>query len=71
MKNKNLILVKEEACIYCHSWTVIDPYCQCTYSNVPTVELEFEHCECCGHTISEPADTEFNYAQLKKLEENE
>jgi hypothetical protein len=49
---------------------IIDANCVCVYSrNYPTVELEFKHCDCCGHTSDEYADTEFNQQQLEQLED--
>ena len=64
--------VKHKVCTECLSPSIIDADCICVYSkNYPTVELEFEHCSCCRNTSDEYADTEFNEAQLKKLEDAE
>jgi hypothetical protein len=60
--------VKYKVCTQCLSPSIIDADCICVYSrNYPTVELEFEHCSCCGNTSDEYADTEFNEEQLDKL----
>jgi hypothetical protein len=62
--------IKYKVCTECLSPGIIDADCICVYSrNYPTIELEFEHCSCCGNTSDEYADTEFNETQLKKLED--
>ena len=62
--------VKHKVCTQCLSPIMVDADCICVYRrNYPTVELEFEHCNCCGHTSDDYADTEFNEEQLDKLED--
>jgi len=64
-------LQKFTVCRSCTSVTITDRNCRCTYSNgYPTIELEFEVCDCCGNLISDgnPADTLFNDEQFKKHE---
>jgi hypothetical protein len=64
--------IKHKVCTSCLSPVIIHIDCICTYSNkYPTIELEFEHCSCCGHTSEKYADTEFNYSQLKQLEDEQ
>lgn len=64
--------VREKVCTSCLSPAIVDVDCICTYSNkYPTIELEFEHCSCCGHTSEDYADTEFNNSQLKQLEDEQ
>ena len=67
-------LEKHEVCISCFSVGISYNDCQCTYqNNYPTIELEFEVCECCGNLISDgtPADTEFNKNQFEKHNEKQ
>lgn len=57
-------------CAACHGIGVPEPECICTYQNgYPTIELEFEVCDCCGHPVSDgtAADTPFNDEQFAKL----
>jgi len=61
---------KEKVYTLCLSPTITDVDCVCVYHrNYPTVEIEFEHCNCCEHTSDNYADTEFNKTHLKKLED--
>jgi RNase P subunit RPR2 len=60
-------LIKEIVCASCHSLAIVDKDCICVWENkYPTIELEFEQCECCGHVSEYPADTEFNMKQLQE-----
>lgn len=64
-------LEKHTVCAHCHSVGIIYNDCICTYQNgYPTVELEFEVCNCCGNLVSDGqcADTPFNEKQLKENE---
>jgi hypothetical protein len=61
---------KHIVCANCESVGITDNDCICTYQNkYPTVELEFEVCNCCGNLLNDGqrADTPFNDEQLKKL----
>ena len=60
-------LEKFTVCSSCYSVGIRDMDCICGYQNgYPTIELEFEVCDCCGQLISDgdPADSEFNNAKL-------
>lgn len=66
-------LEKFKVCADCYSIGISIYDCVCTYQNgYPTIELEFEVCECCGNVVSDgtPADTSFNTEQIRafKLE---
>lgn len=62
-------LIKIEACTSCYSHALLYVDCICSYQNgYPTIELEFEECECCGVISTHYADTEFNKLQLEKYE---
>ncbi len=66
------ILQKFKVCTSCLSVNITDNDCICMYQkDYPTIELEFEVCECCGHLIEDgsPADTSFNDQQFTKLNE--
>lgn len=66
-------LEKHTVCTSCYAVGIEHADCVCTYQkDYPTVELEFEVCECCGQLISDgsPADTEFNDAQMDRLRTN-
>jgi RNase P subunit RPR2 len=66
--SENTILIKEHVCARCHSLSIIDRDCVCTYQNgYATIELEFEKCLCCGNVSDQPADTEFNIKQYETL----
>jgi len=59
-------LEKRTVCKSCLSVRITDNDCICTYSNgYPTIELEFEVCDCCGQLVNDgdPADSEFNNKQ--------
>ena len=59
-------LERIKVCKKCLSPGITDPDCICCYTNgFPTIELEFEICECCDRMDDEPADTEFNNKQLQ------
>lgn len=63
----NTVLQKFIVCTSCLSVGITDNNCICSYSHkYPTIELEFEVCECCGHLIEDgsPADTLFNNQQF-------
>jgi len=62
-------LEKHTVCISCRSIGILDIDCICVHSHrYPTIELEFEVCDCCGNPKSDqPADTEFNEKQLQKI----
>lgn len=63
-------LEKHKVCTHCLSVDIMFAECRCVISNnYPVIELEFEHCSCCGHIITDgqPAETEFNEKQLKTL----
>ena len=65
----NTKLIKFSVCADCFGIGIIDNGCQCvTENNFPTIELEFEVCNCCGNLIEDgtPADTEFNRKQFEK-----
>ena len=67
--SKDITLVKIKVCTDCQSPEIIFKDCICTYSkDYDIVELEFERCNCCGRTASQPADTEFNTKQLESLQ---
>ncbi len=59
-------LEKFRVCDCCLAVIIINNDCICTYGKYTTIELEFEVCCCCGNLINDgnPADTEFNTAQL-------
>ena len=59
--------IKKEVCPDCLSDEIIDIDCRCTYMKYEPIELEFEYCECCNRSDSEPANTEFNEKQLEML----
>ena len=66
-------LVKHTVCRNCLSVGITDKDCICIYSNeYPTITLEFEECECCGHILNDgcPADTEFNKQQANNETNN-
>jgi len=59
-------LVKHIVCEDCLSTGVRFVDCVCTYiKTYPTIELEFEECECCGNIINDgnPREIEFNIKQ--------
>lgn len=59
-----MILKKYKVCASCK--TVDRSDCVCMYeNNYPTILLEFEVCKCCNNINDFPANTEFNYNQLK------
>lgn len=61
---------KITVCASCYSVGITLSDCVCTYQhNYPTVELEFEVCDCCGNVKNDgnPTDTEFNDQQYKML----
>lgn len=62
-------LEKHNVCIDCYSVGITYTDCICQYGKFPTIELEFEVCECCGNLIKDgnPADSEFNTKQFEKL----
>lgn len=65
-----MVLVKQIVCACCYSVGITDSRCICTYSNnYPTIELEFDVCECCGQIINDgnPADTAFNKEQMSRF----
>ena len=67
----NYVLTKFTVCADCTSVGITNNNCICSYSkDYPTIELEFEVCECCGHLLrdGDPAHTLFNEEQYKKLE---
>ena len=71
-------IVKLHVCTSCESPSIIDTHCRCMWDNkYPTIELEFEQCDHCGHIEEQPAETEFNHQQWgtnedeKKEEEND
>jgi hypothetical protein len=67
-------LEKHRVCADCHSVGITYNDCRCTYQNgYPTIELEFEVCECCGNIVNDGqcADTPFNNEQLKLDQEDE
>ena len=60
-----MAIVRERVCASCQSLSIVDKNCICVWENkYPTIELEFEMCDHCGHVSEEPADTEFNRIQL-------
>ena len=64
----NTRLEKHKVCADCHSIGITQNDCICTYQNgYPTIELEFEVCNCCGNVLNDGqcADTSFNTEQLK------
>lgn len=64
----NKQLVKIVVCASCLSPEITDSKCICIYSkSYKTIELEFEKCNCCSRTDSQPAETQFNEEQYKKL----
>lgn len=73
-----MALVKHRVCAACYSVGITAHDCVCTYQRgYPTIELEFEQCDCCGRfTDGQPADSPANEqailehaeAQLKKME---
>lgn len=66
-----MAITKIIVCKDCLSPNIVDKNCICVWErNYPTIELEFEQCECCGHLSIYPIDNEFNKAQLDK-EEND
>ena len=55
-----------KVCKQCLSPGITYPDCICCYTNgYPTIELEFEICECCGNIHETPAYTEFNKKQFE------
>jgi len=63
----NTKIEKHIVCKSCFSIGITDSDCICTYQKkYPTIELEFEFCNCCGKIINDgsPADTDFNDNQL-------
>jgi len=70
--SNSMSIVRERVCASCHSLSIIDTNCICVWEhNYPTIELEFEMCDHCGHVSEEPADTEFNREQLGEQPEEE
>lgn len=70
MKTK---LEKHVVCKHCQCVGIGYSECRCTYmNNYPTIELEFEVCNCCGNLVQDgcPADTEFNKQQFEKEKNN-
>ena len=64
-----MITKKIKVCKRCLSQGVMDADCICMYtSNYPTIELEFNFCECCGQILNDgdPDETEFNIGQFEK-----
>lgn len=57
---------KETVCSACMSIGISNIDCVCTYMNdYPTVILEFEVCNCCGHVNDDNVpDTPFNRESL-------
>ena len=57
---------KETVCEACRSIGIAYLDCVCTYmKNYPTVTVEFEVCDCCGHVNdNEIPDTPFNREAL-------
>lgn len=74
MKERRWIMtiVKIKVCASCLSTDIVDKNCICVWEKkYPTVELEFEQCDCCGNVSQFPIDNEFNYKQLRIIEESE
>ena len=65
-------IVKLYVCTDCQSPGIRDVNCRCVWDNkYPTMELEFELCDCCNHMSDTPADTEFNRIQFGETEDEE
>ena len=65
-------IIKIFVCTSCQSPAITDKDCICVWeSKYPTIELEFEQCDCCGRTSDFPANTKFNDEQLGFTEEEE
>jgi hypothetical protein len=65
-----MAIVKLKVCTNCLSPNIIDAECRCVWDkHYPTIELDFEQCDHCGHTSDQPADTAFNDEQLYDPEE--
>ena len=65
-------LIRIHVCTECLSPAILYKDCRCVWDkHYPTVELEFEQCECCGHVAEQPAETAFNDIQLGELEPDE
>lgn len=65
-------LKKFDVCDRCYSVGILDPNCNCSFTNFHTINLEFEVCGCCGNVVTDgqPADTEYNITQIKNHKEN-
>ena len=65
-------LVKHKVCVDCRAVGIIYNDCVCTYQKgYPTIELEFEVCNCCGNIVNDVqcAETPFNDKQLKEIKD--
>ena len=61
-------IVKHRVCAGCESLEILYVDCRCVWDkNYPTMELEFERCDCCGREDSRALDSEFNIQQRKKM----
>lgn len=63
-----MILEKYNVCQECLSWDIIYSDCICMSSNkFPTIELEFERCECCGNLSEKASNNDFNTKQYELI----
>ena len=61
-------IVKEIVCADCESLEIIYRDCRCVWDKkYPTIELEFAKCDHCGHTDTQPIDSEFNDKQREEF----